>query len=343
MRDDKIKFMQSLQTIKRRLRGVKSIGQITKAMELVAATKMRKSQEVALLSRPYAYAALEFLANLSRVSGSYTPPLLERRPVKKTAYVVMASDKGLTGSFNSAVFRTFEKQFAGETFGSPTSEDFRKSDFRMFIAVGQKAASYLTRRMGGVERSFIKFGDYTKIEEVRPLADYLISGYLEKTWDRVLVFYTNFRSAMQQDVVMRELFPVTFEKLKETAEEIIPRTGRYAVERHGALFREGSRPDSHRGEPRSLAQPVEREYIIEPSPEAVLTELAPHLIVMQVYHIILEANASEHAARRLAMKNASDNASDIVESLTLEYNKSRQANITKELTEITAGAEAIQN
>ena len=199
----------------------------------------------------------------------------------------------------------------------------------MFIAVGQKAASYLTRRMGGVERSFIKFGDYTKIEEVRPLADYLISGYLEKTWDRVLVFYTNFRSAMQQDVVVRELFPVTYEKLKETAEEIIPRTGRYAAERHGALFQEHKRMDN--------------EYIIEPSPEAVLTELAPHLIVMQVYHIILEANASEHAARRLAMKNASDNASDIVESLTLEYNKSRQANITKELTEITAGAEAIQN
>src|SRR3990167_7313444 len=320
--------MQSLQTIKRRLKGVKNIRQITKAMELVAATKMRKSQEVALLSRPYAYAALEFLANLSRVSGSYTPPLLERRPVKKTAYVVMASDKGLTGSFNSAVFRTFEKQFAGETFGSPTSEDFRKSDFRMFIAVGQKAASYLTRRMGGVERSFIKFGDYTNIEEVRPLADYLISGYLEKTWDRVLIFYTNFRSAMQQDVVVRELFPVTFEKLKETAEEIIPQTGKYAAEGHGALFQTNTGA-------------TEKEYIIEPSPEAVLRELVPHLIIMQVYHIILEANASEHAARRMAMKNASDNASDIVDDLTLEYNKSRQAGITKELTEITAGAEAL--
>jgi len=328
--------MQSLQTIKRRLRSVKNIGQITKAMELVAATKMRKSQEVALLSRPYAYAALEFLANLSRVSSSYTPPLLEKRPVEKTAVVVMASDKGLTGSFNSAVFRAFEKHLAVEPLSLSGST-------AKFVAVGQKAVSYLQKRVEKMEKAFIKFGDITKVEEVQPLAKYLIDGYLMHEWDRVLVFYTNFRSAMQQDVVMRELFPVTFEKLKETAEEIIPRTGRYAVERHGALFREGSRPDSHRGEPRSLAQPVEREYIIEPSPEAVLTELAPHLIVMQVYHIILEANASEHAARRLAMKNASDNASDIVESLTLEYNKSRQANITKELTEITAGAEAIQN
>ena len=313
--------MQSLQTIKQRLRSVRNIGQITKAMELVAATKMRKSQEVALLSRPYAYAALEFLANVSRVSDTYIPPLLEKRPIEKTATVVMASDKGLTGSFNSAVFRAFEKHLAVE----PLSDN-------KFIAVGQKAVSYLERRFGNIEKAFVKFGDITKVEEARPLAKYLIDGYLTKEWDRVLVFYTNFRSAMQQDVVVRELFPVTFEKLKETAEEIIPQTGRYATEGHGALFRGKSRLDTHQGE---------REYIIEPSPEAVLTELVPHLIVMQVYHIILEANASEHAARRLAMKNASDNASDIVDDLTLEYNKSRQAGITKELTEITAGAEAL--
>src|SRR3990167_4096098 len=313
--------MQSLQTIKQRLRSVKNIGQITKAMELVAATKMRKSQEVALLSRPYAYVALEFLANLSRVSVGYMPPLMEKRPIEKTAVVVVASDKGLTGSFNSAVFRAFEKYVAVQPLRMDASTT-------TYIAVGQKAVSYLMRRGETIEQSFVKFGDYTNIEEVRPLADYLISGYLEKTCDRVLIFYTNFRSAMQQDVVVRELFPVTFEKLKETAEEIIPQTGKYAAEGHGALFQTNTGA-------------TEKEYIIEPSPEAVLRELVPHLIIMQVYHIILEANASEHAARRMAMKNASDNASDIVDDLTLEYNKSRQAGITKELTEITAGAEAL--
>src|SRR3989344_160173 len=297
--------MQSLQIIKRRLRSVKNIGQITKAMELVAATKMRKSQEVALLSRPYAYAALEFLANISRVSGTYIPPLLEKRTIEKTAVVVMASDKGLTGSFNSAVFRAFEKHLAVQPLKLSGST-------AKFVAVGQKAVSYLQKRVGKVEKAFVKFGDITALEEARPLAEHLISGYLAKEWDRVLVFYTNFRSAMQQDVVVRELFPITFEKLKETAEEIIPRTGKYAAERHGALFEEA----------RAI---VETDYIIEPSPEAVFAELVPHLVTMQVYHIILEANASEHAARRMAMKNASDNASDIVESLTLEYNKSRQA------------------
>lgn len=309
--------MQSLQTIKRHLRGVKNIGQITKAMELVAATKMRRSQEVALASRPYAYATLEFLANLSRIIPDFIPPLLEQRPINKTAIVLVASDKGLTGSFNSAVFRAFEKNF-----GSSVSEN------SSYIAVGQKALSYLGRRVGTVEQGFVKFGDYTRVEEVRPLADYLISGYLTKRWDKVVIIYTNFRSALRQDIVVRELFPITFESLKKTAEEIIPQEGKYAQEGHGALFQ-------------GYSHAKEKEYIIEPSPEAVLVELVPHLVVMQVYHIILEANVSEHAARRMAMKNASDNASEIVDNLTLEYNKSRQAGITRELTEITGGAEAI--
>jgi F-type H+-transporting ATPase subunit gamma len=311
--------MQSLQTIKRRLKGVENIGQITKAMELVAATKMRKSQEVALASRPYAYAALEFLANLSRVSTNFVSPFLEHRPIENTAFVVIASDKGLTGSFNSAVFRAFEKE-TGYQLGRPVVK---------CIAVGQKAVSYLERRIGKVEKGFTKFGDIITVEETRPLAKFLLDGYLSKAWDRVLVLSTNFKSAMQQDVVARELFPVTFEKLKETAEEIVPKKGRYAEEGHGALFQ--------------VQSAEEKEYIIEPSPEYVLGQLIPHLIGMQVYHIILEANASEHAARRVAMKNASDNASEIADNLTLEYNKSRQAGITEELTEITAGANSISS
>ncbi|TSC71048.1 MAG: ATP synthase F1 subunit gamma [Parcubacteria group bacterium Gr01-1014_70] len=325
--------MQSLQTIKRRLRGVKSIRQITKAMELVAATKMRRSQEVALASRPYAYAALEFLANLSRVTPDFVPPLLERRPVQKTAVVLVASDKGLTGSFNSAVFRAFERELM--ISGRLPSGDFR------YVAVGQKVVSYLTRRIGSVEQSFVKFGDYTKIEDVRPLANYLISGYLEKTWDRVLVIYTNFRSALRQDVVVWELFPVTFESLKKTAEEIVPREGKYAKEFQSNMFIGAGRSDEQ-GEPRPVTQSIGWEYLIEPSPEEVLSLLVPHLVEMQIYHIILEANASEHAARRIAMKNASDNASEIVDALTLEYNKSRQAGITRELIEITGGAEALK-
>ncbi|TSC68913.1 MAG: ATP synthase F1 subcomplex gamma subunit [Parcubacteria group bacterium Gr01-1014_70] len=321
--------MQSLQTIKRRLRGVKSIGQITKAMELVAATKMRRSQTIALASRPYVYAALELLANLSRVSTNYTPMLLQKRLIKTTAVVVIASDKGLTGSFNSAVFRAFEKRFTKETFGRLPSEDIRKSDFR-YIAVGQKAVSYVERRARIVEQAFTKFGDITTLEETRPLADLLVEGYLDGRWDKVSVLYTNFKSALQQEVITRDILPVDFASLKRTAEEIIPQTGRFADE-----FREKGIQFF------TDAKDREKEYIIEPSPKAALDMLVPYLVVMQVYHIILEANASEHAARRLAMKNASDNAADIVDTLTLEYNKSRQAGITKELLEVTAGAEAL--
>ena len=314
--------MQSLQTIKRRLRGVKSIGQITKAMELVAATKMRRSQEVALASRPYVYTALELLANMSEVSTTYMPTMLQKRPVKNTVIVVIASDKGLTGSFNSAVFRAFEKFFV--TLPPEAS--------RSYIAVGQKAISYISKRVKTPAHSFTRFADITTLEETIPLADTLINGYLEERWDRALVLYTNFKSAMQQEVVWREILPVDFESLKNVAEEIVPKTGRYAeaMRESGVnLFQKGSKGAGG------------RDYIIEPSPEAVLDQLLPFLLRMQVYHIVLEANASEHAARRMAMKNASDNASDIADTLGLEYNKSRQAGITRELIEITGGVESL--
>lgn len=324
--------MQSLQTIKRRIKSVKNIGQITKAMELVSATKMRRSQEVALMSRPYAFAALEMLSRVSEAAAGYTPALLEKRPIATTAVVVIASDKGLTGSFNNAIFRAFEKY----NFGSQTLANFRRSGLRnmQYIAVGQKVVSYLERRVGKVERVFTRVGDYTTVEEVRPLAEYIINGYRDKRWDRVVVLYTNFTSVLSQEVVVRELFPVDVSAIRKTADEIIPRTGRFAesfAEQGISFFSKGA-----------MERMGGREYIIEPSPRAVLDELVPHLVLMQLYHIVLEANASEHAARRLAMKSASDNARDITDNLTIEYNKSRQAGITRELIEITAGAEAIQ-
>lgn len=310
--------MESLQNIKRRLRSVKNISQITKAMELVAATKMRRSQEVALASRPYAFAALEILANLSRAElGGVTSPLLEQRPVERTAIVLVASDKGLTGAFNSSVFRVFEK--ARAALSSPR-----------YIAVGQKAVLYLQRRGEDVERAFTQFGDFTAVREVVPLVAYIMEGHCERRWDKVIFFYTNFVSALSQTVVMREVLPVSFEKIQETAREIIPATGRFAELLGEQLFFQASADPSRA-----------REYLIEPSREATLASLIPHLVTMQIYHIILEANASEHASRRLAMKNASDNASELSGELTIAYNKARQAGITRELTEITAGAEAV--
>ncbi|OGZ45841.1 MAG: ATP synthase F1 subunit gamma [Candidatus Ryanbacteria bacterium RIFCSPHIGHO2_02_FULL_48_12] len=317
--------MESLQNIKRRIKSVKNIEQITKAMELVSATKMRRSQEVALATRPYVFTALEMLRNISQSVGEgELPALLVHRAVQRTAYVVVASDKGLSGSFNASVFRAFDAFLASRQVDV-------SSESSIFVAVGEKARLHLKKRTQRVDRSFIHFGDYTNLEEIIPLSEYLVSGYLEGKWDKVVVFYMSFRSALRQEVLLREILPVDPEALERIAKEIIPESGRFAeiLKEQGVSFFAG-------------APQKDAEYIIEPSPVRALELLLPHLVVTEIYHIVLEANASEHSARRVAMKSASDNASDIGGRLTLEYNKSRQAAITRELTEITAGAESIQ-
>ncbi len=338
--------MQSIQNIKRRLKGVKNISQITKAMELVAATKMRRSQEIALASRPYAFAALEFLGNLSRLraysaeatsaakagqddggqalleEGIPLPPLLQKRSVKRTVLVLVASDKGLAGSFNSAVIKEFEKHNAN-------TANHYANDANIYIAVGQKAANYFQKKNLLVSRKFLRVGDFTAVEEVKSLAEFLINGYIHHDWDRVVVFSTHFRSALRQEPLRREVLPVDFESIRNMALEIVPETGRFSE------LRKEFAADS------SGKNSIAKEYLIEPTPEIILEKLVSHLILMEIYHLILEANASEHAARRLAMKNASDNADELGLGLTLEYNKSRQAAITREIIEVTSGAEAL--
>ena len=305
--------MESIQNIKKRLQSIHNINQITKAMELVAATKMRKSQEIALATRPYAYAVLNLLARLSEQKEIKLPPLMEKRSIQNTLYLIVSSDKGLAGSFNSAVFRAFEK-FA------------IKEDPATIAVVGEKAYQYAQKRNLKVVKKFIHFGDFTSPEETKPLADFLISGYLEKHWDRVIIFSMSFKSALRQEVLIRQIFPIDLNEIKKTIEEIIPETGKFA---------------ELATESRTLRTESTQEYLIEPSPELVLRDLIPHLIAMQMYHLILEANASEHAARRLAMKNASDNARDLAEQLQLLYNKSRQAAITNEIIETTVAAESL--
>jgi F-type H+-transporting ATPase subunit gamma len=313
--------MESVQNIKRRLKSVQNIGQITKAMELVAATKMRRSQELALNSRPYARAALQILGTLSKLETIKTPPILLKRPVKKVLFVVVSSDKGLAGSFNNSVFRETEKFFEKEKL------DF-KDKKNLFVAVGEKSRVFLERKGVNLIKTYIRVGDYTTPSETKSIADFLITGFLEGKWDKVTVFSMHFITALRQKVFRRDIFPIDFKNIRQAASEIIPATGRFSELANDA-------PDYFPAE-------VPREYLIEPSPEIVLNFLARHLVEMQFYHIILEANASEHAARRVAMKNASDNAEKLSSDLELSYNKSRQAAITQEIAEITAGAESLK-
>ncbi|OGZ22761.1 MAG: ATP synthase F1 subunit gamma [Candidatus Nealsonbacteria bacterium RIFCSPHIGHO2_12_FULL_38_18] len=311
--------MESTQSIKRRLKSIKNIGQITKAMELVAATKMRKSQEAALSSRNYAYTALDLLA---RISGQEIklPELLRQREVKRTAFVILTSDKGLAGSFNSSVIRLFEKYIKKENINI-------KDERYYFIAIGKKAIAYLQSKGIKITEKFIRAGDFTTPEQINPISDSISTGYLGKKWDEVLLFSTYFISALKQEVFARKIFPVELSSIKKIIEEIIPKTGKFSDLANKKFF---------------LFDKID-EYLIEPSQELALKALAEHLIRMQFYHLILETNASEHGARRMAMKNASDNAEELSESLNLLYNKLRQTNITKEITEIVSGTELLNN
>ena len=323
--------MESPQNIKKRLKSVNNIGQITKAMELVSATKMRKSQQIALDSRPYAFAALDFLATVSSLENQKLPALFEvRKTIKKVLFVVVTSDKGLAGAFNSSVFKKFEQHLKIE------KEEWKKEE-HLYAAVGEKSYAYLSKKNYKILKKFNNVGDYTSTEQVKPLSDFLVNGYLNKDFDRVVVISTHFKSALKQEPHVRRILPIDFDHVADTIKQIIPERGKFAdlIKEHGMSFA-GIESRKNPTSPRLRGA----QYLIEPNAEKVLAKLAEHLFFMQVYHLILEANASEHSARRMAMKTASDNASDLGEKLNLQYNKSRQSRITTEISEIVAGAEA---
>ncbi|TSC75317.1 MAG: F-type H+-transporting ATPase subunit gamma [Parcubacteria group bacterium Gr01-1014_30] len=300
--------MESLQNIKSRLRAVRNIGQITKAMEVVAATKMRKSQEIALRTRPYAFKALELLSKLSRFSPLETA-LTKKRQVKTTLLVVIASDRGLAGAFNTQVFRSAEKLFKADS---------------VYAAVGKKAGKFILKKGLSLVSGFQGFGDFVRFEDIKPLADFVIDGFKSARWDRVVTVSMHFRTALKQEMVNQQVLPVDFEKIEETVKAIVPEHGKYAESLPTTNYK---------------LQTAGIDYLFEPSAKETLEMLIPHLVKMQIYHLVLEANASEHSARRVAMKQASDNSDELFSAFTLQYNKARQEAITKETIEITSTIE----
>jgi F-type H+-transporting ATPase subunit gamma len=302
--------MESLQHIKSRLGAVKNVGKITKAMEVVSATKMRKAQEVALTARPYAIYALELLCKLV-LRAPVTIPFTETREIKNTLVVIVASDRGLAGSFNTQIFRAADEILTGSGIS--------------VVTIGKKALQYAQKKNVPIVESYVGHGDFVKYGETVPFADRIIKGFLAGQWDRVLTVSTHFRTTLKQETLVRQILPTDFEKIKNTVDEILPEHGRYAdiKNKNGA---------SHNGTV---------EYIYEPSLAEVLETLVPYLVSMQIYHLVLEANASEHSARMVAMKTASDNAKELSDSLVLAANKARQASITKEMIEIISTQNAI--
>ena len=272
---------------------------------------MRKSQEAALGSRPYAFKVLDLLEKLSRDSF-LEASFMRREPPKNTLVILVTSDRGLIGSFNTQVLRAFSA---------------RGADGNYFVAVGKKAEAFLIKKNLPVLRKFYGFGDFISGSEIEPLSDFIINGYERGDWDRVLTFSMHFRSALRQEALVREIFPLDSRKIQDLVSEIIPEHGRFAGLEKDSVSESGNR---------------EIDYIFEPSKEELLNNLMPHLLKMQIYHLILEANASEHAARYVAMKNASDNAAGLSETLLIQYNKARQAAITGEIIEISATQNAMK-
>jgi F-type H+-transporting ATPase subunit gamma len=307
--------MKSAADIKKRIKSVANTQQITKAMEVVSATKMRKSQDLALKARPYAFAAFELLAAASTKmkAGEKLPALLMENDSKKTLAVIIASDKGLAGSLNANVMR---KALA-------TINDLKAAGEVDLVSVGKKGREFFSYRGHSFVKEFVGHGDFVDITEMGELHDFISEQFLTGVYGKVVFVYTNFLSTLRQEPVVRQVLPISRGNLNEMIEGLTPDKGKYS--------------DSKLAAAREEREP----YLFEPSREEVLKELTDRLFKMELYHIQLESNASEHSARMVAMKTASENAEEIVDDLTLIYNKGRQAKITQEIMEITSGSDAV--
>ena len=291
--------MPSTRDIRRRIKSVKNTAQITKAMQMVAASKMRRAQQAALSGRPYAQLMNKVLAEVTDKAGDFTHPLMEARTVERTGVLVVGTDKGLCGALNSNLFREVTQ------FDKDSSE---------FVAAGRKASQFVARTKRQLAAEF-SYKDAPEFSEARVISKFVQQWFLEGKVDRVDMVFTNFISTLVQRSEVRILLPLS--EIKAVDAGVEGASGDTALERGTT------------------------EFLFEPGPNDVLGALLPHYLNFQIYQILLEAKASEHSARMVAMKSATDNAQQLIKDLTLEYNKIRQANITREILEISSAAMAL--
>lgn len=303
--------MAGLKAIKTKIRSVEKTQKVTKAMEAVSAAKMRKAQNRAMAGRSYARAAVSIL---SRVSGSREvvnhPLVLTSKNTDSALYIVITSDKGLAGALNSAVLRA-------------TAADIKKSGLSVgqvsIIAVGRKAHDFFMNRGYKIEQYHANT-DVVTSEIIAELVHTAASRFTEGNVGIVKIAYQNFISTFEQRPTLRTVFPLSLKELQTVVSDILPAKG------HFASAAKEEHPST---------------YTIEPSEEEVLNAILPKLAGIFVYHALLESQASEHSARMVSMKSASDKAGEMRDSLTLKFNKARQAAITREVSEITGGMEAM--
>jgi F-type H+-transporting ATPase subunit gamma len=292
-------MMASSREIRRRIRSVRNISQITRAMEMVSASRMRRATQRVVATRPYTERISAVIASLAGAAGvaageDVSFPLLDKRPIQRAELILITPDKGLTGAMNSNVIRRASRYILNEA-GVPVS----------VVAVGRKGRDFMVRYRREVVAEFTALGDYPTLDQINPIAQVAVDDFVSGKVDAVFLVYTRFINTLTQRPELQQLLPV--EPPAEAAD----------------------------GGPKA-------NFIFEPSPEAVLNSLLPRYVDQQVYRAVLESIASEHSARMVAMRNATDNARDLVSDLTLSYNKARQAQITREVSEIAAGANALR-
>ena len=284
--------MASVRTIRRRMRGVQNVAKITKAMEMIAASKMKRAQECGLAGRPYAEKIQQVIADLAALpeTGGALHPLLQRRPVAKITIVHITTDRGLCGGLNTNLNRLTAGFILEQTV--PVS----------LITVGRKGLDFMRRYRRDIIAEFTQLGDRPSLLDTLPISHIIIDDYSKGAVDLVYLAYAQFVSTMVQRPVLQQLLPVR---------------------------------------PASIPGVQNVDYIYEPGPDVVLDALLPRFVEMQVYHAILESIASEQSARMVAMRNATDNANELIGDLTLFYYRARQESITRELLDIAGGVEAL--
>ncbi len=288
--------MASIRQLKSRIRSVNNTKQITRAMEMVAASKMRRAQESSKASGPYSNAASQLLTYLASQNVTDNHPYFEKRNVKKRLFIVVASDKGLAGAYNSNIFREYARQLR---------EDENMGIENLTITVGRRATRFASRlKSVELQGAYENVPDRDFARELRSIVNTAIEAFTSGEVDAVDVIFTEFENAVKQNVKIQRLLPAGY-----------------------------------------AYTPVS-EYVseakYEPSPKVVLDAVAYRLIESQIFQVLLDARASEHSMRMVAMKNATDNASDLVDDLTLAMNKARQGAVTQELAEISGGVEAMK-
>jgi len=288
--------MATLRDIKRRITSVKGTQQITRAMRMVAASKLRRAQDNLMKARPYTTQLQGLIANVARSTDTSRHPLLQARPARTVCWIVVSGDRGLCGGFNSNILRA-----AVESYRSTSDVE------KYILPVGRKSRDFFARRDYRILAEFTNFFRELDFSHAQAIGTLVRERYLSGELDRIVLVYNEFKSVLQQNIIVKPLLPLA---APETPETTVADQG--------------------------------PEYLYEPEPDLLLNHLLPLDINMRIWRMLLESWAAELGARMAAMENATDAAEEMIGSLTLQYNKTRQQTITRELTEIVGGAEALK-